>query len=243
MTTKQIMFIVLSVLLVLVVIAMSMVLTRVSDLLFMAIGPGTSPSVPSSSSVPSDPSGSSEPSYSIPSAPSIPSSEPSSEPSAPSSVPSSEPSTPGGHEHEFVLVHTVPATCETSGYSVYECNCGKEDTRDLTDPLTHDYVETVIAATCETDGYTLNTCQRCQEEKRFDEVSAPGHSYGDWEIAQPPVGDPLTQMQRTCANCGDVQLQDQPEPPTEPSDPEIPTEPTEPELPEEPTEPTEPEIP
>lgn len=68
MTTKQIMLIILSALLVLVVVLASMVLSRAGGLLSAVMNPSPSPTVSSSDPASSDSTG---PSYSIPSAPSM----------------------------------------------------------------------------------------------------------------------------------------------------------------------------
>ena len=83
-----------------------------------------------------------------------------------------------GHEHSFEFVKTVEPTCAEQGYSLYRCDCGKEEHRDFVEPLGHSWVEATCAApkTCsvcqKTEGaalkheYQNDICIHCGEEMK-----------------------------------------------------------------------------
>lgn len=169
LTAKQIIFILMCILLVLVIVMGSIVLSRVSGLLQLGAPSTTAPSdVPSSSeSIP-------ESSSVIPS--------------------SSQQETTAPHVHDFKKGKTVSATCDTQGYTLYNCSCGKSDIRDFKDPLGHKFgAATVIAATCETDGYTERVCSRCGKTEHTNPTTA-GHKFSTWATSG-------TNEQRTCSGC------------------------------------------
>lgn len=171
LTAKHIMFILMCTLLVLTIVLGCIVLSKVSGLLQLG-GAGT-PTPSESSSVNSTP---------------VPSTSETPPPS------SSEPETSAPHVHEFVKYKTVSAACDTQGYSMYSCECGKGDIRDFVDPLGHNYGDyTVVPATCTTDGWTERTCSRCKRIEKTNPVAA-GHSFSDWT-------EGLTNKQRTCGGC------------------------------------------
>ncbi len=181
LTTKQIMLILMSVLLVLVVVMSAIVFSRVSGLLQLSAGPGTN-NTPSTSSVPSG--------FGTPQTSS-------------SAVP---PETFADHDHEYVKDSTFSANCESSGYTLYICSCGKPDIRDFTDPLGHKYgTATVVAATCTEDGWTERTCSRCKKVERTNPTTA-GHKFGLWKETEVSVGT-ASNEQRTCSACKVTQIQ------------------------------------
>ena len=171
LTPKHIMFILMCTLLVLTIVLGCIVLSKVSGLLQLG-GAGT-PAPSESSTVNSTP---------------VPSTSEAPPPS------SSEQETTAPHVHEFVKYKTVSAACDTQGYSMYSCECGKNDIRDFVDPLGHNYgEEKVVAPTCDTAGWTERTCSRCKRIEKTNTVPA-GHSFGDWT-------EGLTNKQRTCGGC------------------------------------------
>ena len=175
LTTKQLMFILMSVLLVLVVVMGSIVFSRVGGLFQMAAGPnnddgGKTPA----------PSGSS-PSSSLP-----------------SSVPNSTATSGPPHQHEYTR-KTYSPTCDAGGYTLLVCECGflSTDVDAMTSPLGHNYGPvTVVAATCTEDGWTERTCSRCSFVEKTSPTKA-GHTFSLWEEITVPDGMPANQ-QRTC---------------------------------------------
>ena len=185
LTTKQIMLILMSVLILLVIVMGILVASRVSGLFTMLAGPDstTDDSTPSSSQTTTTLS------------------------TAPSSTTSTAPTeSTAPHEHNFVKSKTKSATCEDFGYTVYSCSCGKDVSRDIKDALGHNFgAATVVPATCEQDGYTEQTCKRCGITQRSDTTKA-GHRFSEWAAANTSHGNPATQQQRTCSTCKVIEL-------------------------------------
>ena len=172
LTAKNVMLILMSVLLVLTVVMALITLGRVGNLLQPSGKPSTN--VPQANNSIPAPSGS--------------------EPSSNTIV------TEPGHEHEYVKTSTYNPNCLSSGYSLYECSCGKTDIRDFKDPYGHNYGEyTVIAATCTTDGWTQRKCSRCNDIEKTNIVAA-SHNYSEW------ISDTDTTEQRTCYLCDIVEI-------------------------------------
>lgn len=81
--------------------------------------------------------------------------------------------------HSFVLLDSIPASCQTLGYDRYLCtNCGRIEKRDYEAALGHAWQGvTIREADCETDGKLLNLCSRCGQM----EVTATAKSEHDYE--------------------------------------------------------------
>lgn len=182
LTVKQIMFLIMSVLLVLVVVMGAVVFSRVSGLFQLSAAPDTDngPVVtPSSSVITPESSAASS--------------------SAETTLPQE---TTAPHVHEYTKKETLSASCDAGGYTIYYCACGKADPETMvtTNPLGHKYGDyTVVAATCETDGWTERTCSRCKTVERTNPTKA-GHTFGAWANIAVAEGDP-TQEMRTCSAC------------------------------------------
>ena len=179
LTTKNLMFILMCTLLALTMVMVVITLGRVSNF----FQPGEKPNV----NVPQGDN-------------------PGSNPIPGGSIATSKPIvTEPGHEHNFVKTDTFSPSCVSSGYTLYECACGKPDIRDFKDPLGHNYGEySVIAATCTTDGWTERTCSRCKNVEKTNPVSA-SHSFGNWTNVESADGTP-TQEERICYGCGITEL-------------------------------------
>ena len=67
----------------------------------------------------------------------------------------SEPSEP--HEHEFTIVRSGEASCETEGFVEYECECG-ETKNEVIAPVGHDY-EVIMTETS-----IVEKCKNCGKE-------------------------------------------------------------------------------
>jgi len=95
------------------------------------------------------------------------------------------------HEHDFSIEQkTVPATCTSKGYTIYECECGETKNGNETAIVPHDYVKTVIPPTEESWGYTINTCYLCQhtyEDNRVEPLQPSEkphtHSYSQKQVS------------------------------------------------------------
>ena len=155
MTLKRIALITMCVMLTATIALGTVVLVRVSPLVNALMGGGASIQNPPGSSSSSEVSSSQTP------------------PSS-SEVPPSQ----DNHEHEFFWSSSHTATCDTAGYSIYTCACGKTEMRDQVKPLGHSYgAGKLIAATCDQGGYTLRTCSVCAHEERRDLVDPLGHNF------------------------------------------------------------------
>ena len=179
LTVKHVMFILMSVLLVLTVVMFLVTVGRALDMFQLGGSPNTN--TPQNSN-------------------------PASGPVLNSSITTSKPIvTEPGHVHEFVQIKTYSATCVSSGYTLYECSCGKPDIRDFKDPLGHKYGEySVVAATCTTDGWTERTCSRCDNIEKTNIIAA-SHNFEDWTDVESADGIP-TQEQRFCFGCSITEI-------------------------------------
>ena len=180
LTPKQLMFILMSSLLVLVVVMGAIVLGRIGNLLNPVtkpiMGNNTKPSVSQNGSTDAD----------------VP-------PPSSSVAPTG---TVAVHHHEHTIKETYSATCETGGYTLLRCECGHmtTDVDSMTPALGHKYgTATVVAATCTEDGWTERTCSRCNRIERTNPTKA-GHTFGPWEETVVAVGTAINE-QRTCDGC------------------------------------------
>ena len=184
LTTKQIMLILMSVLLVLVVVMSTIVFSHLGGLLQLAAGPNTN-HTPTTSSVPSS----------------------SGTPDASSSA-APPPATFADHEHEYVKREALAATCDHGGYVIYYCECGRADTENMitTNSLGHKLgTATVIAATCAEDGRTERPCSRCNYVE-VTEITKAAHKFSLWAETDVSVGTAINE-QRTCSACKLVEIQ------------------------------------
>lgn len=69
-------------------------------------------------------------------------------------------------EHEYELVETVAATCETDGFEKYHCDLCDGEKTEKTEKLGHDMVdEHRTEPTTECDGEDVKKCSRCGYEE------------------------------------------------------------------------------
>ena len=174
LTAKNVLFILMCVLLVLTVIMALITLGRVGNLLQSGENPNMNVPQDTNSSSSTAPDGSDASSKPIITEP--------------------------GHEHEYVKTNTYRPNCLSSGYSLYECSCGKTTIQDFIDPYGHKYSEpTVIEATCTTDGWTERKCSRCNNVEKTNIIAA-SHNYSEW------VSDTDTTEQRFCDACAITEI-------------------------------------
>lgn len=96
------------------------------------------------------------------------------------------PGDPDGNEgdptcaHEFITM-VVPPTCQTQGYTWYECTkCEHSYRGDIKEPVSHQYeLQGRIEPTCTNSGMIINTCKLCGDSISADEAYIPplGHDY------------------------------------------------------------------
>lgn len=122
----------------------------------------------------------------------------SSDSSSSQTPPSSEvPPTEDDHQHTFFLSRTHAATCDTVGYSIFACACGKTEIRDQVKALGHSYgAGKLVPATCEKGGYTLRKCSVCGHEEKRDLENPLDH---DWVI--------IEEKEATCTECSYTKME------------------------------------
>ena len=131
---------------------------------------------------------------------------------------------PANGEHSWEKVKEYPASCESEGWTVYECSvCHAQKQDDWVQKRDHKYeaVETV-EATCTTDGYQIMQCSYCGDRYTDDQYSsehkATGHKWIVNTDAEDPASDEdkklgfvtvkeadclnAAQLERTCSVCG-----------------------------------------
>ena len=84
------------------------------------------------------------------------------------------------HVHVYDKVIVVEPTCESDGYTMDACNCGKHIRKyDYVEKLQHDIIEESIEVPCtnteESGSYTILTCTRCEYTTKV--YSAYKHNY------------------------------------------------------------------
>lgn len=103
-------------------------------------------------------------------------------------------------KHHFCSKTQYAPTCDTKGYTLYECkSCDYSFEADFVAPLGHNYKEEIITPTCENEGYSIHICSLCQSTIKDSFVSATGHQYIQKIIL------PTCELQgctvNTCENC------------------------------------------
>lgn len=125
-------------------------------------------------------------------------------------------------DHANAVVYgKVEASCETWGYTLYECpDCEnffftEDEVNELIPP--HCFSDgfawkdvATVDATCVAKGYTTKTCSVCDNViiEEFGEIDPDGHKYGDWETTTESTCTGEGLEERTCELCGDVDKKD-----------------------------------
>ena len=110
------------------------------------------------------------------------------------------------HSYDNGVITTQP-TCESDGVKTYTCTvCGNSYIEKVVN-LNHNYKAVVTEPTCTEKGYTTHTCSRCGNSYVDNEVSALGHSYGQWTYNGDAVYNSSSDYKngtqtRTCTVCG-----------------------------------------
>ena len=133
---------------------------------------------------------------------------------------------PATGDHDWQVLQVYPNSCESDGYTVYECSvCHEQKQGDWTAKRDHKYeaVETV-EATCTTDGYQIMQCSYCGDRYTDDQYSAEHKATGHKWIVNESPADPAdltdaegwkvvkaadclnaAQLQRKCSVCGETE--------------------------------------
>ncbi len=140
------------------------------------------------------------------------------------------------HNHNYIFVETIAPTCCLNGYDLYQCSCGSEDLRNVTEATSnHDYVLSDDTKVCLAGETQLYTCTKCQTT--YDvEITEDCHSFSQNIV--PPTYETEGYTEYTCTVCGyaftdnyvDKLVTPTPDPtpsqPTTQSQPTTPTQPT-----------------
>ena len=126
---------------------------------------------------------------------------------------------PATGDHDWQVLQVYPNSCESDGYTVYECSvCHEQKQGDWTAKRDHKYeaVETV-EATCTTDGYQIMQCSYCGDRYTDDQYSsehkATGHKWivnddtdaDGWKEVKAANCLEANVKERTCERCGLVE--------------------------------------
>ena len=133
---------------------------------------------------------------------------------------------PATNDHAWEKIKVYANSCESEGWTVYECSvCHEQKQDDWVQKRDHKYeaVETV-EATCTTDGYQIMQCSYCGDRYTDDQYSSEHKATGHKWIVNESPADPAdltdaegwkvvkaadclnaAQLQRTCSVCGDTE--------------------------------------
>lgn len=76
-------------------------------------------------------------------------------------TPTATPTAKPTHEHSYVVIDNVEATCTSPGYKTLKCSCGSSYQENTDAATGHNYKDEVIAPTTSAQGYTKHTCSLC----------------------------------------------------------------------------------
>jgi hypothetical protein len=116
-------------------------------------------------------------------------------------------------EHNYVVVKTEEATCQTPAYFWFECTeCGAEKNyEDKTGKLgEHNYeVVKTEEATCQYPAYYWYECSECGAEMNREEgtANAEAHKWNDGEVTTEPTVDAEGVKTFTCTDCGETKTE------------------------------------
>ena len=131
---------------------------------------------------------------------------------------------PATNDHAWEKIKVYANSCESEGWTVYECSvCHEQKQDDWTPKLDHQYeaVETV-EETCTKDGYQIMQCSYCGDRYTDDQYSSEHKATGHKWIANTDAEDPASdedkklgfvtvkeadclnaaQLERKCSVCG-----------------------------------------
>ena len=111
--------------------------------------------------------------------------------------------------HNWVVDQTIPPTCETQGYTIYECSfCGAFENGSFISALGHDWEEDhTVMPTCEAQGYTVYECSQCNENENDDFIAALGHNWIVKNIV-PPTSSAQGYTVYKCSRCNEEKHDD-----------------------------------
>ncbi len=102
--------------------------------------------------------------------------------------------------------------CEKAGQKSKSCSCGEKQYAEI-DALGHDYSSDFTIdeePTCTGVGSKSQHCSRCDSKISVTEISASGHSFGEWTVETESICEEKGKEKRICSVCGEVESQDIP---------------------------------
>ena len=105
------------------------------------------------------------------------------------------------HIHQFHET-IVPPTCQSSGYTVYSCDCGYAHKANFVPATAHSFqVTETVPATCTTPGSIRSVCSGCGA---VSTQSTPvlNHDYGEWAVQVYPTCEAPGKRANQCRRCG-----------------------------------------
>lgn len=103
---------------------------------------------------------------------------------------------PKGHDFKVTVKE---ATCSSSGYTEFKCDCGYSYHGDIKSAKGHDYSEKVVEPTCGESGYSKYTCKNCGDTYKGNFVDALEHDLTSVTIEPECTNEGYTSY--TCAHC------------------------------------------
>jgi len=102
--------------------------------------------------------------------------------------------------HNYAEGESFAATCITSGYTVFACDCGSSYSRLDSQPNGHSWDEGTVKtpADCVNEGIILVKCENC-EASYEKTVSKLCHSWGAWVTTKYPTASEEGEMTRICS--------------------------------------------
>ena len=112
------------------------------------------------------------------------------------------------HTHNFVKGDSVEASCTENGYTIYKCDCGESEKRDVVSALGHSYGAWVVTkeATTSEKGTKEKTCTRCGDKVTEDvpvKEESHVHTYSSWEVATYPTAESTGLLTKNCTSLDD----------------------------------------
>ena len=107
------------------------------------------------------------------------------------------------HEHAYTDSVTKEAICTEAGEKTFTCDCGDTYTEAI-EATGHNYKDEINAPTCSEKGYTTHTCETCGSSYTDAEVSASGHSYGQYTYNNDATYEKDGTETATCSACGET---------------------------------------
>ena len=99
------------------------------------------------------------------------------------------------------------ATCTEDGLKTRHCSRCDKTEEDAQKATGHNYESSVVGPGCNSGGYTVHTCTNCGDSYTEGEVSATGHSWGNWVTDKDATCTENGSRSRACSACEQTETQ------------------------------------